>query len=161
MLHIVVFILPLAAGGCQTTGAQTLTGGLAEGKRAFEHNQHAQAVDLLTRFLAQQRAGPDGAHAYYIRGMARAKLGERPGAYDDLRRAIAAGPSDDVFWRTHMVLGTMHYEDSAWDRAGDSFIAALSRMPNNPPRDLAFYRLGQCYERLGQWKAARQPFQQL
>lgn len=153
--------LPLLAAGC----AQGLTAQqravLDEGRAAYERQQYSRAIERLSDFVTQVKHQPEEAQAFYLRGMAYARSGQRDRAYSDFRSAIMVGRDTEAVWRSYTVLGTLYWEDERWHQAAQNLRAAADRMPDRPPKDTVLARLGMCYERTGRWADARGPFEEI
>lgn len=123
---------------------------LSEGERAYHGKQYGVAVQKLSSFLSEVPQGPDAARAAYVRGQARALLGQRQAAYADLQRAAETGDTD-VAWRAAAALGVLHFEDEHWAAAAQNLQRAVDRMPKQPPMDALLFRLAVSLERAGRW----------
>lgn len=136
---------------------------LAEGQKEYDQGNAAKSVAVLNRYFKSkpQPGSPDIPRAYYIRGLGNAKLQRRAEALSDLKEALRLSKSDELTWRTNVVLGTMYFEDGDWQQAYDTLKRAAAKMPAQTPLDNVLYRLGQCCERLGRWAESREYFQRM
>ncbi len=159
---LAIGLLPWAAlNGCQGLGGEQRSA-LIEGERAFHSRRYAAADERLSLFLDQCQERPELSRALYVRGMARAMLGQRAQAYADLRRAAQSPSRDQRFdWQPEAMLGILHFEDEQWDDSARRLKLATDRMPSVAPKDALLYRLGLCYERQGHWAAALTPYRQI
>lgn len=153
-------LLVLAAAGCESARERVRTH-LAEGERAFREKNYDHAVDLLSRGLVETGAGPQAARAFYVRGMARALLGQRTQAYADLERAARDSTNPELAWQPDAVLGVLYFEDQRWAAAARALERATDRMSRVPPQDALLYRIGLCHERGGRWSAAQAPYRHI
>jgi tetratricopeptide (TPR) repeat protein len=153
--RVVSAVLLLMLTGCANRLTAQQKTWLAEGQERYEHEDYAQAIDKLNRFLGEVREGPEYAQALYLRGMSNAKAGRRAQAYADLHSCVAIPSDAEAVWRAYVVLGTLYFEDRQWEPAAQSLRAAAERMSAEPPKDAVLYRLGLCYERTGRWPEAR------
>jgi len=151
----------LLLGGCATRLTKQQQMWLARGQEYYERDDYARAIDQCNHFLSEVSEGPEVVQALYIRGLSNAQAGHRAQAYADLRRCAATPTDSDLPWRAYVVLGTLHFEDEQWGLAAESLRAASDRMPDQPPKDAILFRLGLCHERLGQWQAALQRYDEL
>lgn len=151
-----------SAAALVVSGCTSLSGGdrarLIEGERAYHNADYNNAIEHMSAFIANAPENPSVARAYYVRGMACALDGRRASAYRDLRQAADAANTPDLRWRSHAVLGILHFEDGHWLDAANAFAAATENMSAKPPKDALLYRLGLCYERQGRWREARLPY---
>lgn len=157
----VVFFAFLPLLGCQTPLSATQEQLLRSAEDSFGRQRYDDAVRDTSRFLGEVKDRPEAGRALYVRAMSLAKLGRRSEAYDDARKAINTQENPEVVWRAYVVLATLQFEDKQWPSAARSMSAALSRMPASEPADDALFRLGICYERIGQWSDARAQFAEL
>ncbi len=137
---------------------------LSDGQAAYDQKQYKYCIDRLSRFLDEAADKPEAARAYYVRGLANALSGRRREAYADLRQAHDKTDGGEAQWRAAAMLGTLYFEDGDWSSAIRYTSAALTQMPQFPPAapmDGLLFRLGNCYERNGQWADARRPYGQL
>lgn len=153
--------LMLCLLGCQSLTTQQKLW-LDEGKQAYEQQRYAIAIERLNAFLSEVDQVPQVPEALYIRALAAARSGKRDQAYSDLSRAAQlAPPESEVYWRVHVVLGTLHFEDRQWAAAAQAFAEAAANMPTQQPKDVVLFRLGVSRERLGEWELSRVAFRQL
>ena len=153
--------LSMLLSGCTQGLTKQQKQWLADGQRHYERKDYRRSIESLTHFLTEVHEGPEIGEASYVRGMSYAQAGDRPAAYTDLRRAAGMQTEGETVWRANIVLGTLHFEDRQWSEAARRFQAALSRMPQEKPRDAVLYRLGLCHERMGSWSAARPYYQEV
>ncbi len=157
---LVLCLLGLAVGGCETLSPRQRTL-LLEGERAFQAQDYRRSVEQLSAFIEQVPKRPETARAYYVRGMSRAKLGQRAMAYADLEQAARQGPQPELTWQPYAALGVLHFEDENWETAARAFRQAVERMPDVAPKDALLYRIGLCCERSGRWAAALAPYREI
>lgn len=147
--------------GCSAELSNQQIAMLEDGQQAYRASQYSAAVSQLSRFLGEAKERPEAAQAAYVRGLAYARLGRRPEAVGDLRRAAGGFAEREIRWRANLALSTIYFEDGNWAAAARSAAAAAEHMPARPPRDVALFRVGQCQERLGRWDEARSAFSQV
>ena len=152
-MHGAALLLAVAGCGRELTREQQVL--LTSAESSFERAWYDAAINDASRFLAQVDSRPEMARALYVRGMSYAQNGKRDQAYTDLQNATRVPGDEDTVWRAYVVLGTLSFEEQRWERAGEFLRAAAQRMPAAPPKDTVLWRLGVCYERTGQWSAAR------
>lgn len=159
-LPLLTLVAALLLAGCQDANRQEHALLLA-GEQAYEGEDYGGAVRKLTRYMDASPHRDGAARALYVRGMSQARLGRRDAAYTDLKQAVDLAPDADLRWRAGAVLGTLYYEDHAWEAAARQFGDALRYMPAETPADDILWRLGVSYERSGNWSLAVEPFRQL
>ncbi len=173
-IGLLVFGL-LVGGGCQSLTPQELD--WLDGARAdFEAKRYERTVEQLALFIDRVENAPELADAYYLRGIASAKLRRRRDAYDDLNAAIRSYPNPEVQWKARVTLGVMLFEDRRWSDASIVLRDALDRMPRrrkaNPlgmgetgsrrnPTPYVLYLQGLSLERSGAWSEALVPFERI
>ncbi len=153
-----VTVLSAVLVGCAAPGQEEF-GLLLHGEQAFRAGHYERSVDRLSRYLTSAGGAAHADRARYVRGMAQARLQRRASAYNDLQWAAGHADDTDVRWRSHAVLGIMHFEDSRWRTAARHLSAAAGLMPDGPPKDALLYRWGLSLERSGDWAASRRPYQ--
>ena len=127
----------------------------------FKSGRYDDAIGRMTRLIELSKHKPTVARAYYTRALAYAKSNQRPAAYSDLKQAVKTVDEPDITWRAFATLGTLYFEDQRYDSAETALAAAVKRMKAPDPIDEVLFKLGQCYERLGRWKDAREPYERL
>jgi len=153
-------LLWLTVAGCETLSARQRAL-LLEGERAFQAQDYRRSVEQLSAFIEQVPKRPETARAYYVRGMSRAKLGQRALAYADLEQAARQAPQPELTWQPHAALGILHFEDENWETAARTLRQAVERMPDVAPKDALLYRIGLCCERSGRWATALTPYREI
>lgn len=124
---------------------------IEDGERAYRANDFRTAAQQLTTYLSGEPSSAEAYRAQYVRGMAYAKLGDRPHAQQDLERAARQQQDPEIAWRAAAAVGVLYFEDGAWQPAVEHLSHATSAMPTVPPLDAYLYRLGIAYERSGRW----------
>lgn len=162
-LPAVAFLLAtvaLFATGCAETSNRQVEI-LYAAQRAYDAGDYAGSVRQTTDFVATPASRKDLCRAYYVRGVANARLGKRSSAYADLQQVTSLNADDDAVWRAHMQLGVMYFEDDRYPVAVQAFEQALKLMPKHAAMDWVLYRYGQALERVGRWSDARPQFQRV
>jgi tetratricopeptide (TPR) repeat protein len=134
---------------------------LSDAKSAYEAKQYARSIEHAARFLEQVLDAPETAEALYYKGLSEAYSDRRREAYKDLQHAVTLDGPKELRWRAHAALGSLHFEDSEWEKAAEEFGIAAAIMPEAAPRDLILYRQGLARERSGDWPAAQAVYEQL
>ncbi len=148
-----------ASTGCNKPGK--VQDHLAKGEQAYQQKRYDVAVAELTAYIDGGGKHLELPRALYLRGLAQTRAGNRTGAKADLQRAASGNSPADIRWRAQSQLGTLAYEDGQWRQAAEAYAGAAQDAPRAPPTDLILFRLGTCYERLGQWPKSRQLFERL
>ncbi len=152
----IIFIA--AATGCASNGRPDE---LTLGEQSYHAEQYEQAISHLTAFINEGGEPEDLGRAYYVRGLVFAKTNRRQLAYRDLDAAFEHARDRQAVGQACTLLGTLYYEDELWAEAAHAYAAAASRLDPTPPLDDVLFRLGQCYERSGDWERATLAFRQL
>lgn len=127
----------------------------------YQSNRHDDAIGRMTKLIGLSKDKITISRAYYVRALAYAKSGQRSAAYSDLKQAVKTVDEPDITWRAFVTLGTLYFEDQHYDSAEKALAAAVKRMKSPDPIDEVLFKLGQCYERLGRWADAREPYERL
>lgn len=154
----VTLLAVLSLAGC---AAAPRPGLLPDAQRAYDSGDFGRTQHLSSEYLAADKTSGSASQAYYLRGLANARLNRRPQAYDDLQLAVRTGGNAEVAWRANVQLGVLHFEDQHFHDAVNAFEAAAKAMPPRPPLDYVLYRYGQSLERIGRWAEARVQFQRV
>jgi len=157
-------IRPLAAALVWVAaGAAGCTPGVSEqGKKlcdsalaSFEKGDYPATVRDMDAFLKDNASSNIAGRAYYLRGLARYRMGTPPhrqAASDDFRKALAKTRDSVVRANSHTALGDVAWEAGDLGEAEKMYRQALAYCEQNaPPADHAYYRLGCVLQRLGRW----------
>lgn len=155
-----VLTLLTVLSGCQSLTPQQRQW-LEEGEAAYQAQRYPAAIEQLSLFIRNVTDQPEAARAYYVRALAKLRLGQRLAAREDLRRSIAVAEDKDLRWRSLSVLASIDYEDHQWAAAAQSYAAAAQLAPEEPPLDIILFRLGVSLERANRWAESRAPFARL
>ncbi|TWT44637.1 Outer membrane protein assembly factor BamD [Phycisphaerae bacterium RAS1] len=165
MIPRTLYLTTLATALLVSTGCSAYTAEqkrwLLDGENAYVEGRYDQSIANLSSFLGQVKDKPETGRAYYVRGLAQARREQRAAARSDFQSAVAASSDAEVNWRAQVMLGTMSFEDEQWAAAAQFLSQAADTMPTFPPQDAVLYRLGLCWERLGRWAEAIEPYQRL
>jgi TolA-binding protein len=152
--YVLIAMALAGAVGCQgvpPAGRQMLERA-DKNYRAGEYQATEQSADS---FLRQFGSSPAAAEAYYLRGLARARLGRWDEAVADLQRSIETSQREDLTAQAHAMLGLYDYQHEQDTDAIQHFEQALPHLAKEPPADDVQYAYAVCLQRLGQWDAAR------
>lgn len=117
----------------------------------------AQADAFLARYGGVEAAG----EAYYVRGLAYAALKDRQHAGESFDLAVQKANRDDLAPLAQVSLGNLAFEQGQMAQAAQHYQAIVEQLPNDSPKDVVLYRLGQACARLGRWHDGHGWFAQL
>lgn len=149
-------------GGC--------TPGLSEqGKKlcdsalaSFEKGDYPGTIRDMDAFLKDNASSSVAGRAYYLRGLAKYRLGtppQRQAAKEDFGKALAKTKDSAVRANSHTALGDIAWEAGDIAEAEKMYRQALAYCEQDaPPADHAYYRLGCALQRLGRWVDADSQF---
>lgn len=147
--------LGLVAAGCSGPLSPQAQQQLQSGYDYYAAGSDEQVVTTLEAFLAENARCSRADEAYYLRGLARQRLGRRDPAREDLQAALAATDKPELRGKTLLALGEMAYEDDDMTLAESLYRRALEDLDDTrPPADQARYRLGSVLQRQGRWDEA-------
>ena len=145
----------LISAGCDGTLGPQGKELLSAGSAAFHRAEYEDSVRYLDTFLKDHGKSRGADEAYFVRGLAKYKLKDRPGAASDLKEALNRTKLDHIRVHALNALG-----DLAWDRndmalAESMYRQALANVKEDQrPADHSHYRLGCVLQRQGAWDDA-------
>jgi tetratricopeptide (TPR) repeat protein len=151
----------LLAGGCAGTLPPSGVALLQEVENSYRHGDCRGTISKADEFIALHGGTEPAGEAFYLRGLAYASLKDRKKARENFEQAIVASHRADLAPLAHVALGNLAFEDGQLDQAAAQYRPVIDQLPNEAPKDQVLYRLGQCYARLGQWRAGQTWFSQL
>jgi len=145
----------LCATGCQgdlsPQGRQLLRAGYDTSRNA----DYPTVISKTDQFLRQFGKSDQAGEAYYLRGLAHYRLGDRQGAKADLAEAISQNNLPELKARSAVVLGDIAREEQDLQLAEKHYRQALGFCEKDKsPADHAYYWLGCVLQRQGRWQEA-------
>lgn len=128
---------------------------LQQSVRYYRDGLFAEAEQAATRAIRSDEGRPGAAEAYYVRGCARMRRGERLQAATDFERAIAVSRRAELTAKAKASLGCVAVENGEYERAVDYFADSVNRLPQRPPLDEIMLRYAVALLRTGEWGQAR------
>lgn len=140
---------------------------LREGYSSLEARQYDQAQSQAEAFLQHTPQGPGSAEALYLKGraleqksaaninQARADLQAAREAY---LQALAHSPSPRLTAYIHTSLANVAYFQEDYPSAITEWSNAYDKLENSEVKAWVLYRLGLCYQRMGQFAQADENF---
>lgn len=148
--------------GCQPQLSPQAEALLAEGAAAYRSGQYDTTVRRMDVFLQDPSSTSRADEAYYLRGLAKSRLKDVPGARFDLEEAVRRARQAELKGKALVELGEIAFQGGEAAEAERLFTAALKDVPENqPPADIAHYRLGCLLQRRGRWADADVHFSRL
>ena len=134
----------------------------AEGRRylqaadkAFRRHDDPSAIEACTRFIKMYPHAEQTGEAYYIRGLARTRLGKTLQGKEDFIKALELTKRKDLIALAHCRLGELAYRTNQMDEAMTHYKSALKVIPQGAsPADEAMYMLGCILQRKSKWTEA-------
>ena len=134
----------------------------AEGRRylqaadkAFRRHDDPSAIEACTRFIKMYPHAEQTGEAYYIRGLARTRLGKTLQGKEDFIKALELTKRKDLIALAHCRLGELAYRANQMDEAMTHYKSALKVIPQGAsPADEAMYMLGCILQRKSKWAEA-------
>jgi tetratricopeptide (TPR) repeat protein len=141
--------------GCQESlspqGRQLLQNGYA----ASAGGDHQAVVSSMDAFLRDNARSDRADEAYYLRGLAKYRLGDRAGGQADLEAALAKTNKKELRGKAALALGDMAWDGDDMPTAAAMYGTVLDTVDRSgSPADHAGYRLGCVLQRLGRWDDA-------
>ena len=150
-----VLALPACNGALSPHGEQLLS----DAAVAYQAGNDGLAVTRMDAFLDEYGNTRHAGRGYYLRGLARYRLKDVPGAKADLAAAVERMGEKDYMLDAQTALGDVAYECGDMTLAAEAFSRALARLEEGkPPADHAHFRLGCILQREGRWSEADEHF---
>jgi tetratricopeptide (TPR) repeat protein len=141
--------------GCDAAVSPQAEQWVRSGADALRRGDNRSAIESADRFLAMYPRAEQSAEAYYIRGVARCRLGQTDPAKADLNAALPLTRRKDLSGLIHMELGNIAYKAGDLGAAEGQFRAVLVDIPAGAtPADEAAFLLGCILQRQGKWADA-------
>ena len=158
-----VAALTAVGGGCneQALSPEALAM-LRSGISAYAEGDDRTTVERMDAFLADHNRGRRADEAFYYRGLANYRRGEREEAREDFAAALDRTRNPDLRCRARLSLGDVAYDAGDMDVAEQMYRESLAELDRSlPPTDHALYRLGASLQRMGEWPEADDYFSEL
>ncbi len=153
--HTAVLLLASGLIGCNAALSPQAQQLLDSGQRAYEQGNDVGAVGSMDAFLRDNASSRRADEAYYVRGLAKYRMGHRTGAERDLAEALRHTRHERIRLGAIVALGDLAYERGDLTRADAMYRDALPRTElGKPPADHVHYRLGCVLQRQGRWQDA-------
>jgi len=151
--------MALVCALCMLAGCQGHLSTQAKQLLQSSYDRYAAKDDLAVirqtdAFLAENAGTGRANEAYYLRGMAKKRIGDA-GAKEDLQAAASKTKNADMRARAKVALGDMAYDEDDMALAENMYRQALGDIEQGQkPSDHAHYRLGCVLQRQGRWHDA-------
>jgi len=157
-----VTVSVLAAAGCNgplSPQAKRLWQG---GQEAYNRGDDSATIRHMDEFLHQYPRSSWSDRAYHLRGLAKYRTKDYPGAKADFREAINRARSKTTRAKALKAMGNVAYTMNDTALAEQSYREALGLMERSEPgSDEIHYRLGCVLQRQGRWADADTQFDRL
>jgi tetratricopeptide (TPR) repeat protein len=128
---------------------------LQEAYTASAGGDDRAAITNAEAFLQQNDRSSRADEAYYLRGLAKYRLGDRTGAQADLSEALGRTQMKELRAKAAVALGDLAWDADDMQRAERMYGLTLNNIEKDQkPADHAHYRLGCVLQRLGRWEDA-------
>lgn len=128
---------------------------LAAGSAAFNRSEYEDSVRYLDGFLKDHSKSRGADEAYFVRGLAKYKLKDRPGAESDLKEALNRTKLNHVRVHAFNALGDLAWDKNDMATGENMYRQALANVKEGQrPADHSRYRLGCILQRQGAWSEA-------
>jgi tetratricopeptide (TPR) repeat protein len=156
-------ILLMVLGGCGTTEADKKS--LQEGYALYGARKLDQSEAVATKFIEKNPDSPNVDEALYLRALSRLSRGgsvNRVQAAEDLRQAIARTQRPDLKAKAYRALADIDFDAMKWKEAREGYEKAMAGAPaKGPLMSYLDYRIGACYQAVGEWDKSRPYFQKV
>lgn len=147
------------AGGCQEPVRPEARKLLVDSKHAYERGDDADVLRDTGRFLSEHHGSGEADVAFYLRGLAKFRQKDLPGAKADLRQAASRTGRKDIRLGATKALADLAFEEGDIDWAEGLYRQALEQAdPRAKPTAEIRYRYGCVLQRKGRWAEADQQF---
>ena len=125
---------------------------LAAGKDAYVQGDNALAVRHMDEFLAQAAKTSPAGEAYYYRGRARYRQGDRVAAKSDMVQAVSLAADNNLRAGALIVLADIAYDANDMPAAEQTYESALPALdPNGADVPYVRFRLATALQRQTKW----------
>ncbi|MDD4889322.1 MAG: tetratricopeptide repeat protein [Phycisphaerae bacterium] len=152
-----IIVLPACVGKLPPSGVILLK----QIDTTYRAGDFRGTVSRTDSFLASYGNTEAAGEAYYLRGLAYAALKDRARAKADFEDAVKNASRSDLEPLAEVSLGNLAFEQGQMATAAQHYQAVAEKLPNDSPKDVVLYRLGQCHARQGRWHEAQGWFAQL
>jgi tetratricopeptide (TPR) repeat protein len=139
--------------GCTATVADRKA--LAAGYTDYQARKFDEAEAAANGYLAKYPSADNADEALYLRGLARLGRGDKGGAAQDLRAAIARSRRKDLQAKAHRALGDIAFDGTQWAEAQKEYATALTSGAGGTEAGYVNYRLGAALQAQGRWDEAK------
>ncbi|MGA2265959.1 MAG: SPOR domain-containing protein [Phycisphaerae bacterium] len=109
----------------------------------------------MDAFLRDNARSERADEAYYLRGLAKYRLGDKAGGQADLEAALAKTNKKELRGKAALALGDLAWDGDDMPTAAAMYGTVLDTVDrSSSPADHAGYRLGCVLQRLGRWEDA-------
>lgn len=149
---LLAFVCFLGCNGALSPQAGQL---LSSGYAAYNNGDDQAAVNRMDSFLQANARSRRADEAYYLRGLARYRLKDLPGAKADLDEALGRTQRKDLRARTLLALGDLAYQSDQMALAENMYRRASADLKRGEKASgQAHYQLGVVLQRQGRWNDA-------
>lgn len=160
-VSLLLLVLPMLLASCQPHITDQGKRQLRNAAKLVEEESYVAAIDELSDFLETYSASDELCEAYYLLGLAHARLGQFDQARDDFESALDTVDVPIVEYYTRISLANLAFENQDYSRAVKFYDRYLDKMPRRAPFHLAYYRYGQALQARGKWKQADVQFSRI
>ena len=135
---------------------------LATGFSHYSARQFDKSHAAADEFIMRNPNAENVDEAYYLRGLCRISRNEKNNAAKDLQTAIAKSRRPDLKAKANRALADIAYDNAQWQEAITGYQKSLTIATPSPTAAVHInYRLGTCFQNLGQWANAKPYFQKV
>jgi tetratricopeptide (TPR) repeat protein len=131
---------------------------LVTARQQYGKNDYLMCSNTLTKFLQDYGRTQEAGEAWYLRGLCHREMGtgKETEARADFEKALEKSRDAGIQALSHVALGHMSYEKVPPDLPGaiNHYEKALKGLKDEPPKDVALYRLAVSLQRIGKWSDA-------
>jgi len=153
---LLLILIMLAGGsGCATLPSEAIQR-VRKANSFYQTGQVNDAKRLLNLVIRNYPKTRGIGEAYYIRGLCHLREEADRFAQADFQKALKSSKRPELLSRVSAQLGHMNYVQENYALAARYYATALADFPNKPPKDEVYYRYGDCLQKIGKWRKARQ-----
>ncbi|MBN2376038.1 MAG: tetratricopeptide repeat protein [Sedimentisphaerales bacterium] len=127
-------------------------------RQQVQDEKFSSAIRNLNEFLVKHPSGTSSGEAYYLRGLCHRQTipANEQLAEQDFQNALKDKKDRVIRPLAQVGLGHIYFENHPLqpEKAVEFYLAAISDLSNEPPKDAALYRLGVSLQKMGQWQDA-------
>ena len=132
---------------------------LNKAEQAFVKGDYEEVIAIGNKYVSYGKKSDD--ELQYIMGRALLKLNRFKEARDCFSKIINQNDSDKFLDNAYIGLADSYYLDGDYEKASENYERAKQYFPDSDSMPIVYYRLGNCYSKLGNGSASKEYYDKL